>query len=78
MSDKPKIDTTNEFVVCIGRDGDVELLRPVPLNLTKPQARRLAAWLALIAEDEGDGEPTFEEFANAIAEASINTPEDRK
>lgn len=64
MSDKPKIDTTNEYL--IGVQGDrIHMLRRVPMSMTKLQARRLAAHLYLLSQT-GDG-PTFEEFANAFA-----------
>lgn len=45
---------TNEFLIGMTADGKtIQLLRPIPRQMTKDQALTLAAWIVAIADPTG-------------------------
>lgn len=59
------IETFNKFFVD-SRCGGVTFLRPVPRDLSRPDAILLAAWLVAMAEDDLEPETTFATVLEAL------------
>ncbi|MDP8928640.1 MAG: hypothetical protein M3O70_08730 [Actinomycetota bacterium] len=64
-----EIDTTNEFMVA-GGNGSVMIMLPPVRQLSPLQAKRLAAWLAVVADGvallDGLDEPEFVDVLQAV------------
>ena len=60
------VDTSNRFMVAV-QGGQLVTMRAVPQRLNKSEAMNLAAWLAVLADDEfADEGGQFQELLSAI------------